>query len=585
MKENEKKGKEKGGKKEKGEGISVSVRVRPLNSKEKKVCGEGWVVDGNTLTQLVNGKMVSSSSYTFDQVYDSDSQTNVIFEKTAKNIINSVLEGIHGTIFAYGQTSSGKTFTMQGNREHPGIIPLSIRHIFSKIEEDNDREYLLRVSYMEIYNENIIDLLAPAGSDPLKIKESVSSGVFVSGLKEEIVSSPSQVLQIMRRGGSSRHVGSTSMNERSSRSHTLFRVVIESAQKNREEKKEKDPKKGLQGAVKVALLTLVDLAGSERANHTQAAGVRLREGAHINTSLHYLSHVIHLLSQGQTGHIPYRNSSLTRILQPALGGNGRTAIISTVTMADTYAEETLSTLKFATSAKSIKNKPIVNEVMDEQTALRTYRRQIEELQKKLAQQNESGDRLNLEEYQKLQEDREEMERRLEEEEQHRKSQEETIRKLQEKILTAKTQQLASVSRRGGAGFGGGGKAKSKKSRRLTVCVGDIRGQQTLTFGEDDIDDDLQEGEGEEDHDWEWGNSAISSVLSSSSSSHSMFAVPSKSGGPGDQLEREKERGGQKGLSEMKGFGFSPIRFNEGPSSSSLASFSLICLSCSSLNFW
>ena len=275
---------------------------------------------------------------------------------------------------------------------------------------------------------------------------------------------------------------------------------------------------------------------------------------------------------------------------------------------DFFQRKLYQLLKFATSAKSIKNKPIVNEVMDEQVCcffspslsfffisspLFCFFRlpsgpiedKLKSCKRKLAQQNESGDRLNLEEYQKLQEDREEMERRLEEEEQHRKSQEETIRKLQEKIFDSKDTTTCECVTPWWCWFlEGEGKPNQKKSRRLTVCVGDIRGQQTLTFGEDDIDDDLQEGEGEEDHDWEWGKFCyfFCSFFFFFFSFH-VLLFPSKSGGPGDQLEREKERGGQKGLSEMKGFGFSPIRFNEGPSSSSLASFSLLNSPLSSSN--
>ncbi|KAF2613442.1 hypothetical protein F2Q70_00009736 [Brassica cretica] len=219
---------------------------------------------------------------------------------------------------------------MRGSSTEPGVIPLAVHDMFETIYQDASREFLLRMSYLEIYNEDINDLLAPEHRK-LQIHENLEKGIFVAGLREEIVASPQQVLEMMEFGESHRHIGETNMNVHSSRSHTIFRMIIESRQKTQDE--------GVGNAcdaVRVSVLNLVDLAGSERASKTGAEGVRLKEGSHINKSLMTLGTVIKKLSEGvenQGGHVPYRDSKLTRILQPALGGNANTAIICNITLA------------------------------------------------------------------------------------------------------------------------------------------------------------------------------------------------------------------------------------------------------------
>lgn len=230
---------------------------------------------------------------------------------------------------------------------------MSIDDIFTFIQNTPNREFIMRVSFLEIYQENLRDLLAEKEVKELKISEHYEKGVFVDGLTEVNVEAPEQVLELLVAGQARRCVGSTAMNQDSSRSHSIFRIVIES----------RDISEATAGsmAVKVASLNLVDLAGSERVSNTKATGVRLKEGGGINRSLHFLSEVIHALSEKKT-HIPYRNSKLTRILEPALGGNTRTVIICTVTQADIHIEETISTLSFASRAKKINNQVKVNEV-------------------------------------------------------------------------------------------------------------------------------------------------------------------------------------------------------------------------------
>ncbi|EFJ10522.1 hypothetical protein SELMODRAFT_127882 [Selaginella moellendorffii] len=314
-----------------------------------------------------------------DSVFGTEEKTVELYDAHTKAIISSAVKGINGTVFAYGQTSSGKTYTMRGSPGEPGIVPLSVLDVFANIQKAEDREFLLRVSYMEIYNEEINDLLAPENRK-LQVHENIERGIFVAGLREEIVSCPEQVLQLLDFGEAHRHVGETNMNVYSSRSHTIFRMVIESRDRSQDD--------ALQtcDAVRVSVLNLVDLAGSERVAKTGAEGARLKEGSHINKSLMTLGTVINKLSEGiesQGGHVPYRDSKLTRILQPALGGNARTVIICNVTPAMVHVDETKGTLQFASRAIRVTNCAQVNEIVTDAALLKRQKREIEELRKKL----------------------------------------------------------------------------------------------------------------------------------------------------------------------------------------------------------
>ncbi|XVE60984.1 hypothetical protein DITRI_Ditri06bG0004400 [Diplodiscus trichospermus] len=240
------------------------------------------------------------------------------------------------------------------------------------------------MSYMEIYNEEINDLLAPEHRK-LQIHESIERGIYVAGLREEIVASPQQVLDFMEFGESHRHIGETNMNLHSSRSHTIFRMIIESRDRTEDGDGDGDTASSCD-AVRVSVLNLVDLAGSERAAKTGAEGVRLKEGSHINKSLMTLGTVIKKLSEGaesQGGHVPYRDSKLTRILQPALGGNANTAIICNITLAQIHADETKSSLQFASRALRVTNCARVNEILTDAALLKRQKKEIEELRAKL----------------------------------------------------------------------------------------------------------------------------------------------------------------------------------------------------------
>ncbi|XP_073031375.1 kinesin-like protein KIN-7N [Primulina eburnea] len=362
------------------EKICVAVRVRP-SSREGSGNAFQWKIENNCVSlHGVHNTPISGMSFAFDHVFDQDCSNGTVYELLIKNIIHSAVEGFNGTAFAYGQTSSGKTFTMNGTENDPGIIHRAVKDIFANIQQTFDREFLIRVSYMEIYNEDIIDLFA-VENQKLQIHESLERGVFVAGLREEIVNSVDQVLSLIQLGEASRHFGDTNMNARSSRSHTIFRMVIESNQKDTTSSKGSSS----DDAIRVSVLNLVDLAGSERVAKTQAGGVRLKEGKHINKSLMALGNVINKLSEDGKlrGHIPYRDSKLTRILQPALGGNAKTSIICTVAPEQAHIEETKGTLQFASRAKRIINCVQVNEVLTDAALLKRQKLEIEELRRKL----------------------------------------------------------------------------------------------------------------------------------------------------------------------------------------------------------
>ncbi|TQE05873.1 hypothetical protein C1H46_008556 [Malus baccata] len=332
------------------ERIHVTVRARPLSAEDAKT--SPWRISGNSIA------IPNYSKFEFDRIFGEDCKTFEVYESKTKDIVAAAVRGFNGTVFAYGQTNSGKTHTIRGSATEPGVIPLAVRDMFDIIQEDVDREFLLRMSYMEIYNEDINDLLAPEHRK-LQIHESLERGIYVAGLREEIVASPEQVLDLMEFGESHRHIGETNMNLYSSRSHTIFRMIIESRDKH-----EGEDIANSCDAVRVSVLNLVDLAGSERAAKTGAEGVRLKEGSHINKSLMTLGTVIKKLSEGaesQGGHVPYRDSKLTRILQPALGGNANTAIICNITLAQIHADETKSSLQFASRALRVTNCAHVNE--------------------------------------------------------------------------------------------------------------------------------------------------------------------------------------------------------------------------------
>uniref|UniRef100_A0A2K6LA99 Kinesin-like protein n=1 Tax=Rhinopithecus bieti TaxID=61621 RepID=A0A2K6LA99_RHIBE len=362
------------------ESVRVVVRCRPMNGKEKAASYDR-VVDVDVKLGQVSVKNPKGTAhempktFTFDAVYDWNAKQFELYDETFRPLVDSVLQGFNGTIFAYGQTGTGKTYTMEGIRGDPekrGVIPNSFDHIFTHISRSQNQQYLVRASYLEIYQEEIRDLLSKDQTKRLELKERPDTGVYVKDLSSFVTKSVKEIEHVMNVGNQNRSVGATNMNEHSSRSHAIFVITIECSEV------------GLDGEnhIRVGKLNLVDLAGSERQAKTGAQGERLKEATKINLSLSALGNVISALVDGKSTHIPYRDSKLTRLLQDSLGGNAKTVMVANVGPASYNVEETLTTLRYANRAKNIKNKPRVNE--DPKDALlREFQEEIARLKAQL----------------------------------------------------------------------------------------------------------------------------------------------------------------------------------------------------------
>ncbi|BAB11416.1 kinesin heavy chain-like protein [Arabidopsis thaliana] len=366
------------------ENVTVTVRFRPLSPREIRKGEEiAWYADGETIVRNENNQSIA---YAYDRVFGPTTTTRNVYDVAAQHVVNGAMAGVNGTIFAYGVTSSGKTHTMHGNQRSPGIIPLAVKDAFSIIQEvllnfsffsqTPRREFLLRVSYFEIYNEVVNDLLNPAGQN-LRIRED-EQGTYIEGIKEEVVLSPAHVLSLIAAGEvmtEHRHIGSTSFNLLSSRSHTMFTLTIESSPLG-------DNNEG--GAVHLSQLNLIDLAGSE-SSKAETSGLRRKEGSYINKSLLTLGTVISKLTDRRASHVPYRDSKLTRLLESSLSGHGRVSLICTVTPASSNSEETHNTLKFAHRAKHIEIQAAQNKIIDEKSLIKKYQYEIRQLKEELEQ--------------------------------------------------------------------------------------------------------------------------------------------------------------------------------------------------------
>ncbi|MED6257343.1 hypothetical protein ATANTOWER_019517 [Ataeniobius toweri] len=368
--------------------IKVFVRVRPLTQ------GTGLTTDGdqslclnvsspNTIRLLSKPE---PRTFTYDHVADMDTSQDSVFNSVARNIVESCMNGYNGTIFAYGQTGSGKTFTMLGPSELDnftdelrGVIPRSFEYLFFLIGREVERSgksksFLCKCSFIEIYNEQIYDLLDSASAS-LFLRENIKKGVFVEGAVEKFVNSAAEAYQVLSMGWRNRRVASTSMNRESSRSHAVFTMTLESKESRNEVVN-----------IRRSQLNLVDLAGSERQKDTHTEGSRLKEASSINRSLMCLGQVIMALvdvSNGKSRHICYRDSKLTFLLKDSLGGNAKTYIIANVHPGSKCFGETLSTLQFAQRAKLIKNKAVINE--DTQGNVKQLQAEVKKLKEQLAQ--------------------------------------------------------------------------------------------------------------------------------------------------------------------------------------------------------
>ncbi|KAG4067581.1 hypothetical protein HA402_005353 [Bradysia odoriphaga] len=360
----------------KNECVQVVVRCRPMSKRElennssRNECKQ--VVDvypNRGVIEIQNPGDINRENpkmFTYDAVYDHRSTQQDIYDEVVRPLVSSVMEGFNCCVFAYGQTGTGKTFTMEGvraNENLKGIIPRAFEQIWFHINRAENTNFLVTASYMEIYMEELRDLLKP-NSKSLELREREHVGVFVPNLHSVLCKNVDEMQNVMNQGNKNRTVGKTNMNEHSSRSHAIFTIKIEmcDAETNK---------------VKVGKLNLIDLAGSERQSKTGATAERLKEASKINRALSSLGNVISALAENSP-HIPYRDSKLTRLLQDSLGGNSKTIMIANIGPSEYNYNETLTTLRYAHRAKTIQNKPVKNE--DSQDAkLKEYQDEIARL--------------------------------------------------------------------------------------------------------------------------------------------------------------------------------------------------------------
>ncbi|VVB04678.1 unnamed protein product [Arabis nemorensis] len=378
--------------KEKGVNVQVILRCRPLSEDEARI-HTPVVISCNehrrevAATQSIAGKHIDRH-FAFDKVFGPASQQKDLYDQAICPIVFEVLEGYNCTIFAYGQTGTGKTYTMEGgarkkNGEFPsdaGVIPRAVKQIFDILEAQG-AEYSMKVTFLELYNEEISDLLAPEetikfvdekSKKSIALMEDGKGSVFVRGLEEEIVSTANEIYKILEKGSAKRRTAETLLNKQSSRSHSIFSITIH-IKENTPEGEE---------MIKCGKLNLVDLAGSENISRSGAREGRAREAGEINKSLLTLGRVINALVE-HSGHIPYRDSKLTRLLRDSLGGKTKTCVIATISPSIHCLEETLSTLDYAHRAKNIKNKPEINQKMMKSAVMKDLYSEIDRLKQEV----------------------------------------------------------------------------------------------------------------------------------------------------------------------------------------------------------
>lgn len=388
-----------------GQNIRVFVRCRPMNASERSSKSSSLVDCQNNKEIVIRERPTDkfAKTFTFDRVFGPESKQIDVYKSVAKNCVEEVLCGFNCTIFAYGQTGTGKTFTMEGEHtpdntswdEDPmaGIIPRCVNHLFDELRMQK-LEFTMRVSFLELYNEELFDLLS-AHDDMSKLRmyeDATRKGsCIIQGLEEVLVRNKSDVYNVMEKGSAKRQTAATLMNAHSSRSHTVFTVTIHIKENT------------LDGdeLLKTGKLHLVDLAGSENIGRSGAVDKRAREAGNINMSLLTLGRVITSLVE-KAPHVPYRESKLTRLLQDALGGRTKTSVIATISPASINLEETLSTLDYAHRAKNIQNKPEVNQKLNKKELIGEYTVEIERLRRDLmAMREKNGVYLAHENYQDM----------------------------------------------------------------------------------------------------------------------------------------------------------------------------------------
>ncbi|CAG5058509.1 unnamed protein product [Parnassius apollo] len=369
--------------------VKVVVRVRPLNERELEQNSRIVVdvVDDKMLVfdpkeeirpffyhgiQQPNKNFLKRANkelkFVFDHVCGHKSTNKDVFETTTKEILVSLMEGYNCSVFVYGATGAGKTFTMIGNEEHPGITYLTMEHLFYTIDSfKEEREFDIGVSYIEVYNENVYDLLKPSKT-PLQLREDSKYGVMVAGLTLYNINTARELLNMLENGNKNRTQHPTDANAESSRSHAVFQVYVKMRYKTSSQ-------------LRIVKLSMIDLAGSERASATGCIGDRFKEGANINKSLLSLGNCINKLADGSS-YIPYRDSKLTRLLKDSLGGNCKTVMIANISPSHASYEDTYNTLKYAARANKIQLN-IKKNIVDGDLRLSQYVKICEELKKKV----------------------------------------------------------------------------------------------------------------------------------------------------------------------------------------------------------
>jgi kinesin family protein 18/19 len=366
--------------------ILVCVRCRPLTKKEIDVSNIETVKILNKKIVIVldpieyNGheevfkNRSREQQYAFDYVFDNHSTQQEVYENSSKFLIPGITQGFNATVFAYGATGAGKTHTMLGTGREPGMMVRSLGDLFSTIEASTQRQFKVKISYVEVYNETLRDLLGNSG-DNLDLREDPTKGSVIVGVKELEVNTSTQVFELLLKGNKSRTTESTNMNETSSRSHAVLQILVENKAGNSEKNESV-----------ISKFILVDLAGSERAANTKNTGMRLIEGASINKSLLSLGNCINALVEISNGSsktfIPWRDSKLTRLLKDSLGGNSRIVMIANISPSVFTLEDTLNTLKYANRAKNIKTN-VKRNVLDVDFHINKYDEVISHLKSEL----------------------------------------------------------------------------------------------------------------------------------------------------------------------------------------------------------
>lgn len=381
-------------KKSKLERVMVHLRIRPLNDDDISRYGQSSSIECTDDSRgiVILRKDYERKTFNFDSVFDGSSKQDFIFNRVGLPVVNSVIEGYNGTIFSYGQTGTGKTFTMIGGTgDLQGVIPRSAEHIFSHIHSTTSHSFTVKVGFLQIYMEMLQDLICPNVEKQIRIREDPEGGIYLSGITWTSVTSTKNCMDLMYQGDRNRNTAFTSMNSHSSRSHAVYMIRVEKRVRYSREQLEELERKGENPdqSMTNSVLYLVDLAGSERVSKSKAAGNRLDEAKNINLGLLALGNCIQALSEKKAKYVPFRDSKLTRLLEDSLGGNSKTSLVVTIGPSLGHYQESISSLLFGTRAMKVENRPELNMKVD-------YKALCAQLQAELDKINDSNSMWTIE---------------------------------------------------------------------------------------------------------------------------------------------------------------------------------------------